>query len=735
MRWLGALSLMNLILGCGTTARHETPVVQTQAPPPSAWIETWSNATLEQLEKLKLEETDQRNLWWWKTYRLGQFYAEKKSPRACEQFLTLAQDISFPLNDLAVLRTHETCPADRRPALPKEVSAWYRELFIDIKLAENEDLPTLLEKARLESNLRKKEVLLMKACEKAKASGNAATISATEKLLYKVTPRLLPQPDPHELNAVAQDFRAHREFEKAIAVYKKIINSPENSVDEKFFALKGLRQTYKIMERKNDYIAATTDLLNWTKQRFEKHKRDFRSVQRFHDAQILLAKTLWTEQQTSQAVRILNETQRQLKGRYPMDEVYFILSRIEEEKGHFDKALEYSEGSYKERVSQASLRDKTLWLKAWINFKIKKYPEATAAFQQMKEKVKDPSDKARASFWLSRCLQNQRQTEMAQQERLWLSQNDPLGYYGLLAYREMKISMPPLKFEKSEELNLSLLSLNEIAPKQKMAAEWLIALGEKSFAEKNLNAIFDDLKKRNITRDQTWLVVTSSYARAGLYLPLFSALGNLNPSVKDDLMKAHPDLLFPLPYQDLVKQAEVQSGTPAAFMYSIIRQESAFNPEARSPVDALGLMQLLPSVAKKIAQSKKLPYSEADDLFKPEVNIPLGAFELKTLMSKYKDQFVLATAAYNASGRAIKGWLNNRGREDVVEFIEEIPYEETRTYIKLVMRNYAFYERLLNKNQATPFPERLLYFAGLQKASAPEGSLEKAQSETGSTAE
>jgi soluble lytic murein transglycosylase len=252
------------------------------------------------------------------------------------------------------------------------------------------------------------------------------------------------------------------------------------------------------------------------------------------------------------------------------------------------------------------------------------------------------------------------------------------------------------------------LGVSEIDPQTRILTEWLIAVHEKPFAEKVLNIAVEDLKKRNVTSEETWLAVFSGYARTGLYLPLFSALGGLEPKVKDKLLNDHPDLLFPRPFAEIIKKASDKSGTPQEFIYSIIRQESAFNPEARSPVDAFGLMQLLPSVAKQLAKNNSLEYKEANDLFIPEINVPLGAFELRALTKKYNDQFILAVSGYNANDSAIRGWIKTRFREDPLEFIEEVPYEETRAYIKLTMRNYIFYRRLLDQKESLKFPEELL---------------------------
>jgi soluble lytic murein transglycosylase len=116
----------------------------------------------------------------------------------------------------------------------------------------------------------------------------------------------------------------------------------------------------------------------------------------------------------------------------------------------------------------------------------------------------------------------------------------------------------------------------------------------------------------------------------------------------------------------------------------------------------------LPSVAKELARGTDVPYAEAEDLFDPEINVPLGAKEIKSLLSKYDQQYILAVAAYNASGSAIRGWLKTRFRPDALEFIEEVPYDETRAYIKLVLRNYVFYKRLNQSEGPVQFPEEWL---------------------------
>ncbi|QDK46187.1 lytic murein transglycosylase [Bdellovibrio sp. ZAP7] len=685
-----ALSFLSVLMGCATTSRQDTRLEKRLIPQDNP---EWVRLYLEAAEK------------------------KTSAPKiSCANYKELSNHQEFPIKDLALLRAYEVCPVDEKlNTLPESINPWYADLFADIKLKESletpdlkDDLDAYLANASVESNKKKKEDYLQKALAAAKKLASQEYVAEVQSQLYKTSPRLNPAPPFKELSAVAMDFRFNRDFDEALGVYKKILSSKEASTDDKFQATKNVRMTYKVAQRRQEYINATSELVNTTKKQYRENKKDRRALARYHDALVLLARTLWTEDQTSMAVKTLTEANRQLRGIYPMDEVYFIQGRIEEEKGHFEKALEFYEESYKQPISQAGLRDKLAWLKSWNYYKLQRFEEAATSLQQMRDTVKDPSDKMRAKFWLGRALKNSNKATESTAELESLIKEDPLGYYGMMAYRELNREYPAIKGNAQESASASILGLDELQGRLRLQIEWLIAVNEKPFAEKALNQASDDLKKAGITSEKTWLTMFSAYARAGLYLPLFSTLGSLQPEVKDRLLNDHPDLLFPQPYREIVAGASQKSGIPQEFIYAIIRQESAFNPEARSPVDAFGLMQLLPSVSKNLAATYKLEYKEALDLYKPEINIPLGAFELKTLMKKYNNQYILAVSGYNANDSAIRGWLKTRYRDDSVEFIEEVPYEETRAYIKLTMRNYVFYDRLLHSQTAVKFPEELL---------------------------
>jgi len=188
-------------------------------------------------------------------------------------------------------------------------------------------------------------------------------------------------------------------------------------------------------------------------------------------------------------------------------------------------------------------------------------------------------------------------------------------------------------------------------------------------------------------------------------LKLFARVGELPVTERNLILAKHPDMVFPQPFSREVSEAAEKYGVKSELIYAIMRQESAFNPMARSPADAFGLMQLIPRVAKLAAKSSGVPLKENKDLYKPEVNIPLGAAFLKDLWQRYDGQFVLVAASYNASEAAIRSWINTRFFDDPIRFIEDIPYDETQGYVKLVLRNFIFYSRLSSKGEAILFPE------------------------------
>jgi soluble lytic murein transglycosylase len=158
-------------------------------------------------------------------------------------------------------------------------------------------------------------------------------------------------------------------------------------------------------------------------------------------------------------------------------------------------------------------------------------------------------------------------------------------------------------------------------------------------------------------------------------------------------------ILFPQPYWDAIEQGAARNGLDPYMVASLIRQESEFNPGAISNANAWGLMQLLPSVGRSMAKEEGIRHFNDGELLNPETNIRLGTRYLKQTLDKFDGQAPYAFAAYNAGGSRVTDWEAIGKYHGMDEFVESIPFTETREYVQAILRNESIY-RELNKAHA-----------------------------------
>ena len=145
------------------------------------------------------------------------------------------------------------------------------------------------------------------------------------------------------------------------------------------------------------------------------------------------------------------------------------------------------------------------------------------------------------------------------------------------------------------------------------------------------------------------------------------------------------ELRYPLPYQSMFQQFADDASIPSTWAYGIARSESLFMRDVRSSAGAIGLMQLMPATGKSVAREINLPYSGLDTLTNPSSNIQLGTTYLSQMAQRFGGNRVLATAAYNAGPHRVDQWLPEKGAVDARIWIENIPFNETREYVRRVL--------------------------------------------------
>jgi soluble lytic murein transglycosylase len=160
-------------------------------------------------------------------------------------------------------------------------------------------------------------------------------------------------------------------------------------------------------------------------------------------------------------------------------------------------------------------------------------------------------------------------------------------------------------------------------------------------------------------------------------------------------------LLFPRPYwADLASNSEKNSLDPF-LVASLIRQESEFNAGAVSRANAYGLMQLLPSVGKSLARKQGIKGFKTPQLLNPTINLRLGTTNLRQVLDRFGGQQEYALAAYNAGDVPVRQWMSAGEYKDIPEFVESIPYTETREYVQAIIRNRQIYQSLYGSRSAS----------------------------------
>ena len=136
-------------------------------------------------------------------------------------------------------------------------------------------------------------------------------------------------------------------------------------------------------------------------------------------------------------------------------------------------------------------------------------------------------------------------------------------------------------------------------------------------------------------------------------------------------------------------------------MAAVIREESSYDPRARSWVGAVGLMQLMPDTARLVAAAAGIPLVESAGLWEPPVNIALGTQYLAELRARFHEP-LLVVASYNAGPHRVQRWLAARSPADLEEFVDQIPFDETRAFVKRVYTSWHHYRRLYGTAEPPP---------------------------------
>lgn len=154
--------------------------------------------------------------------------------------------------------------------------------------------------------------------------------------------------------------------------------------------------------------------------------------------------------------------------------------------------------------------------------------------------------------------------------------------------------------------------------------------------------------------------------------------------------------IYPKDYSNYVYKYSEENGIDPLLTFSIIKAESNFNPNVTSKSNAIGLMQLMESTAKEMAEILEEDLDAKEALYNPEMSIKIGTKYFSTLMKKYNQNYVLSLTAYNAGIGNVDKWIEEGTIRMDGSDIENIPYQETNRYVRKIIRDYKIYQDLYN---------------------------------------
>lgn len=380
---------------------------------------------------------------------------------------------------------------------------------------------------------------------------------------------------------------------------------------------------------------------------------------------------------------------------------------------HYDVSneIEKAQEAYRElyeRFPSGGYAERALWRLSLFSYVRKRYDEALQGFYKYLRAYPDPRNAIAAIYWMGRCCQSLGDTTHASYllgEVRTLAKHSYYGRRASEAEQALKMSggggsRPPGEpdfDEVAKTVDGVRLPLATVA-EPSGATVSIIERAQQLATADLLDLALSELRWgiRRFPEDRALSYVMSRvYEIKDDYFGVITTLHRAFPDYTDRPINSLPveiwGLLFPARHWNVISKQAAKYNIDPNLILGIIRQESAFKEEARSSANARGLMQVLPSTGRKVARQAGMARYEVKKLYRAETNIALGTHYLASLLRHYDGNEELALAAYDAGDARVDRWMRELGTADMAEFVERIPFNETRSYVKQVLTNKAHY--------------------------------------------
>ncbi|MBW2273512.1 MAG: transglycosylase SLT domain-containing protein [Deltaproteobacteria bacterium] len=418
---------------------------------------------------------------------------------------------------------------------------------------------------------------------------------------------------------------------------------------------------------------------------YSKAVEAFSALPQKDDVPIWRARSMARSGQVPEAIREFEALAKRSKGSIGVRATY-LAALLLEGRDEKEKARRYFD-----KVSQSrdydGLRNAATWRLGWSAYRGARHREAVRYFEHLIDGQEDPIGRLRTRYWRARSLE-QLGDEAIGHEFAAMAREYPLSYYGWRARTRALddgTQAPPIDVARGRD---------RLAPRELERVQILIGAGLEEQAVNEMRAISS---RAGSLRDR--LALAELFSEAGEYHraqrlvvdaytePL--ARGPL-PSLEELWWHA-----WPTAYGTLVRDwTRAPGSVEPALVFAIMREESGYRAEVVSPSGARGLLQIMIPTGTQLAARMGHAGFSADDLFDPSTNIKLGSHYLGELKQRFDGRLSASIASYNAGPEAVASWLGPGAPTEDDEWVESIPYDQTRGYVRRVMRSLHAYKVL-----------------------------------------
>ena len=372
-------------------------------------------------------------------------------------------------------------------------------------------------------------------------------------------------------------------------------------------------------------------------------------------------------------------------------------------KRNYDHAIDHFRES-QQRFPSGVRASYVHWKVAWLSFRQGRTEEAVKGFEEQIALYPDSAEIPAALYWRARVAEAAGNPGMARAFYQKLSERFRNYYYADLGRARLKnlrggdgdVTVHYPLLDRVPALSTSGRIAASATPEDSLRVARARLLSNGALAD----AAVRELQAAASEEGGTWAPpeMARVYSDGGRYDRGIEIMKRATPNYfavdLPDLPRPYWEALFPRAYWSDVRTYSAMNGLDPYLVASLIRQESEFNPAAASRANAIGLMQLLPKTGKTVAKQIKLKRYGASQLYTPAVNLQLGTRYFKSMVDKYNGQLEYALAAYNAGSDRVEEWLGQGHYHDAQEFVESIPFTETREYVQAILRNANVYRQL-----------------------------------------